>query len=102
MRTITYMKGGQVLTREVPDLTVQELAAIDARKVLIAKKRLQQEAVSERAALRTVAVDQLIKDGAVAADVKTYAAALDVISSAEARDAPSELPAKPASISKSK
>lgn len=96
MRTITFMKGGQVLTREVPDLTPQEQAAIDARKALIAARRLQREAADAKAALRDVAVDQLIRDGAVSDVLQTYAAQLDAFISADPANLPdTELPARP-------
>jgi hypothetical protein len=99
MRTITYMKGGRILTREVPDLTAQEQAALDARKALIANRRLQQEARSERATLRTVALDQIIKDGAVSKDLRDYAAALDAIVATPADELlVGALPEKPQSL----
>lgn len=99
MRTFTRRKGGQTITVELPDLTAEEQAAIDARKALIAKRRLQREAEAERAALRNTAVDQVIKAGAVSVELRTYAAALDAIITADAKDIPGNtLPAKPASL----
>jgi len=98
MRTITYMKGGQVLTREVPDLTVEEQTAIDARKALIAKERLQKVAEADKAALRIVALDQIIKDGSVSQELRDYAVALDSVISADPKTDVIELPAKPNSL----
>lgn len=100
MRTIAYMKGGQVLTREVPDITPEQQAAIDARRVLRAKRDLQKQAKAERAALRDTAIDQLIRDGAVSDVLKTYAGELDAIIAADPKgDLPAtELPAKPVEL----
>lgn len=100
MRTITYMKGGQVLTRQVPDLTAQEQAAIDARKAVIANKRLQRQAADERASLRTAAIDQIIADGAISQDLRDYAGGLEAIIGADpASDAfANALPARPVSL----